>query len=336
MRRKFFIVMTGLFFCCWLYGQQPVTVVESTLKIAPFKEEVFYYGFAAGDKLVFNFEEANNKELKEVEITELPSSTKFMDYKISKIDNKTIDIVSTGIYKFRFANSTVFPRVCKFSIQRIPASENTQNFNTTVYTHTINDTTYTTEEEDYIDRTDTVITNFQDRTVKLNPSEGTGYKSSFNFVLPDYTIAWAYYLYTDEEGKKAYDDAAKKLAGYTTTNISGFYTPLAAEILNADSHLKKTEPGNTVNFWIVDGENAELFIKGAQFRYIKKGVVSNDYSKMPYRKGTLHFCFSTGASAQSMNITVKIASLHINEVLKTRTVQRILSIQPKTEMYLKN
>jgi hypothetical protein len=51
----------------------PIDVAESTLKIGAFGEDVFYYGFAEGDKLIFNFEEINGKELKEIEIIELPS-----------------------------------------------------------------------------------------------------------------------------------------------------------------------------------------------------------------------------------------------------------------------
>ena len=68
MNRKFVpvMLMIGLLHGFSLYSQRPVVVVENTLKLGPFKEEVFYYGFAAGDKLIFNFEEANKKELKEV------------------------------------------------------------------------------------------------------------------------------------------------------------------------------------------------------------------------------------------------------------------------------
>lgn len=339
MVRKLFlpILVSGLVSAFRLYGQKPVMVVESTLKVGPFKEEAFYYGFAAGDKLIFNFEEANNKELKEIEIMELPSSSKFMDYKTKKIENKTIDIVNTGIYKFRFANSTILPKVCKFSIQRIPASESTQNFNTTVYTRNVDDTTYTTEQESYIDRTDTVLTNLQDRIVKLQAVSANGVnKSTFNFILSENTIAWSYYIYTDEPGKKVYEDAAKKLAANSTVSKFQNYGPLAAEAYGEDSYLKKLQPGKPINFWIVEGENADLFTNGAQFKYIKKGTVVNDYSRMDYRKGTLYFCFSNGTSTEPANITVKITSLHINEVLKTRPVQRILSIKPKTLMYLKN
>src|ERR1041384_3743878 len=120
MIKTFLMMMIGSLTISQLYSQTPVMVVESTLKLGPFKEEVFYYGFAAGDKLVFNFEETNKKELKEVEIMEMPSTSRFMDYKTKKIENETLDIVNTGIYKFRFTNSNVFPKVCKFSIQRLP------------------------------------------------------------------------------------------------------------------------------------------------------------------------------------------------------------------------
>src|SRR5258705_3857823 len=99
-----------------------VDVAENTLKVSGFGEEVFYYGFAEGDQLIFNFQEMNDKELKELEITELPSSSKFLEYKTKKIENKTINISRTAIYKFRFSNSAIGIRACKFKIQRIPAS----------------------------------------------------------------------------------------------------------------------------------------------------------------------------------------------------------------------
>lgn len=339
MNRKFTLAMLaiGLFTTFHVYGQKPVTVAESTVKLGPFKEEVFYYGFAAGDKIIFNFEETNNKELKEVEIMEMPSTSRFMDYKTKKIENKTLDIANTGIYKFRFTNSNVFPKVCKFSIQRIPASEATLNFNTTVYTHTVDDTAYTSEQENYIDRTDTVLDNFSDRMVRVqtaaNPASN---KVSFNFVLPENTIAWSYYLFTNEEGKKIYDVAAKEMAGQLNPKKFQNFGPLAGIAYGIESHLKKLTSGNAINYWIVEGDNADLFLKGEQFKYIKKGNAVNDYARMEKRKGALYFCFSNGAATEPATVTVKISSLHINEVPKVRMVKRVISIKPKSEMYLKN
>src|ERR1035437_8455181 len=104
---KFLIASIVVMSCTTSYAQTQITVVESTLKVGSFGDEVFYYGFAKGDQLIFSFEEINGKELKEIEITELPSSSKFMDYQSKKIDNKVINIAQTGIYKFRFSNSSI-------------------------------------------------------------------------------------------------------------------------------------------------------------------------------------------------------------------------------------
>ena len=80
------ILLTSAFLILQLLAaaQTPVDVAESTLKVGALSEEVFYYGFAAGDQLIFNFEEVKGKELKELEIVELPGTSKFMDYKTKK------------------------------------------------------------------------------------------------------------------------------------------------------------------------------------------------------------------------------------------------------------
>jgi hypothetical protein len=339
-KKSFLLILTfGLLSAFRLYGQTPVDVVESTLKVSAFGEEVFYYGFAAGDQLVFDFEEVNGKELKELEITELPSSSKFMDYKTKKIENKTISIARTGIYKFRFTNSAIGVRVCKFKIQRVPANASTQNFNTTVFTRPAFDTTYTMDEEEYLSNTDTVFTNFQDRVIKVNGiSNATGNKAAFNFVLPENTIAWSYYVGVNPEGVQPYDDAVKKLIPASRSILAKFplYSPMAAMAMGANSYLTKLQSGEDVSYWIVDGEtNVNLFTSGAQFRYIKKGKVFNDYSKMELRRGTLYFCFSNDNPVEPVSVTVKISALQVNEMLATRPVKK-MHLAPKNEMYLKN
>jgi len=70
-------------------SQTTINLAESTLKVNGLSDEEFYFGFAEGDQIVFNFKELRGKELKEIEIIELPSSSKFMDFKSKKIENKT-------------------------------------------------------------------------------------------------------------------------------------------------------------------------------------------------------------------------------------------------------
>ena len=340
MIRKFLILFLtfGISSISRLYAQAPVDVAESTLKVGAFGEEFFVFGFAEGDQLVFNFEEATGKDLKELEIIELPSSSKYMEYKTKKIENKTIRIAKTGIYKFRFANGGLGIRLCKYKIQRIPASPATQHFDPTVYWHTVSDTTYTTIQETFLSNTDTVITNFQDRVVKVNAISGSATnKTVSNFVLPENTIAWSYYITADPSGLQVYDDASKKLTPVSGSVIakSPMYGPLAALSINTPSYLTKLPSGEDINYWIVEGDNSNLFLNGAQFRYIKKGKAINDFSRMDYRKGSLFFCFSNDNATEPVTVTVKITAIHVNEILDTRP-GKSMQIVPKTEMYLKN
>jgi len=319
-------------------GQTPVDVAESTVKVNILGEEIFYFGFAEGDKLIFHFEEANGKELKEVEIIEMPSTSRFIGYKTSLI-NKTLNVPRTAIYKFRFTNSVgISAKLCKYKIQRIPAGPATQNFNPTVFTGMVNDTTYTTEKEEYLERTDTVITNYQDRVIKLNPlSSPAGNKSTFNFVLPDNVIGWSFYLYTNPAGQQAYEEANKQVLGTEKAALAKFpfYNALAALTMNKPVSINKQQPGETINYWIMEGENADLFLSGAQFRYIKKGKVVTDYSRMEPRKGSLFFCFSNDHTTKIASVTVKITIVQVNETLQTRDVKR-MQVVPKSKMYLKN
>ena len=320
------------------YGQKPVDVAESSIKVGIKAEEEVYFGFAEGDQLIFSFEETNGKEMKEVEIVEMPSSSKFLDFKTSKIENKTINVARTGIYKFRFANSALLPRVCKYKIQRIPAGASTQNFNTTVYFDEYNDTTYTNEVETFIDRSDTVINNFQDRTIKVNPLTAPGSsKVTFNFMLPENTVSWSYYVCADKGGQQVYQEANKSLTANRPSVIEKFpkYGPLAAVALDAPSYLIRIDTGQHINYWIVENENAELFKNGEQFRFIKKGRGINDFSRMEPGDRSFFFCLHNDYKDAQVTVMVKITAVLINEKFTSETVRK-MNVTVKKGMHLKN
>src|SRR5689334_3282945 len=98
--KQFFLLMLfAIFKVGLIFAQSPIDIAETTLKIQGLSEETSYYGLSAGDQLIFNFKELNNKELKEIEIVELPSNSIFMDYKSISIESKKFQIARTGIYK---------------------------------------------------------------------------------------------------------------------------------------------------------------------------------------------------------------------------------------------
>lgn len=321
------------------FSQSPIEVAESTVKIAPQSEVVLYYGFAEGDQLIFNFEEINGKELKEIEIIELPGSSKFMDYKSKRIQNKILVINQTAIYKFRFANSNILAgRICKFKIQRIPANQQTIGFNTSVFTKTIFDTTYSSVQERYLIKSDTIITEITNQTAKVH-SKGNlnGNKTTFNFNLPSNTISWSYYIGVDQAGQQAYDKASKELMTNAAPIISKLagYSPLAALALGATSYLSQIQGGEDIDFYIVPNENVNLFLNNQPFNYIKKGKVINDFSRMDPINGTLHVCLSNDNAVTGVTVLIKITAVQANQIWETKPVRK-MNITSKQEMYLKN
>ncbi len=149
-------------------AQNIIDIQETSVKISAMSEEKYLCGLAEGDELIFNFEEEKGKELKEVEILEYEGSSKYMEYKCNKIKDKKIQINHTGIFVFRFYNSSITGRICKFKIQRIPVSDETKNFNTSVYYKSINDTTYKILDEDYLIKSDTSFVELVDQVAKVH------------------------------------------------------------------------------------------------------------------------------------------------------------------------
>jgi len=325
----------------FVFGQTQGTIdiYESTMKIGGMGAEEYLCGFSEGDQLVFNFEEINGKELKEIEILEYPSTSKFMDYKTSKISNKTLNILNTGIYVFKFSNSALGGRICKIKIQRVPKNEETKNFNTTVYWRNVIDTSYTNIEEKYLIKSDTLINNLTDQITKVHSmTNQEGNITTSNFTLPPNTIAWSYYIGVDQASQKAFTEATQKLsdvAGPIASRIPG-YGPLAALALNGTSFLTSIQTGENVEYWFVDGINQNLLKSGQAFHYYKKGNVINDFSRMiTPLSGEIFLCLRNDNSFQALDVTIKITAICVNQEWGTRNVRK-MNITNNNVPYLNN
>lgn len=337
-----FTIALGLFQVCKIFGQTTIDVADNTLKVAGLGEEVFYYGFAEGDQLIFNFQEVNGKELKEVEIMELPSTSKFMDYKTTKIDNKIINISETGIYKFRFTNSAVSGRICKFKIQRIPASEASKSFNTSVYIRTVYDTTYSPTQEKYLIKSDTAAISVIDQTAKVsseNALNGNPNKTIVDFSLPEGTISWSYYIGVGTEGTQAFKAASDKFlssASKLVSTIPGYGT-MAALALEGINYFTQVQGEDNVKYYfITDWDNVQLFKSGKVFYQYKQGNVVNDASRMTKPLiGKVYLGLLNDNIVDAIEVIVKVTAITVTEQWGTKTVQK-MNVTSRQEQYLKN
>jgi hypothetical protein len=324
------------------FALSPVIVAENTLKVEGHGEEVFYYGFAAGDNLVLSFKVVKGGSLKELEITELPSSTKYMDYSVKKIENKTIHIFRTGVYKFRFTNDGRQGRVCEIKIQRISASTATKDFNTSVFWRTVQDTTYAPTQEKFLMKRDTTALMLVERTTKIGSSnliKSGANKELIDFTLPVGTVSWSYYIGSGSEGQKALSRAKSGFlnsAASTASHIPGYGT-MAALALYGINVFSLIQGEDNVKFWFIGDEiNASMFTFGEEFKSFKHGNVLNDAAQMKKPlTGKIYLGLLNDNLIEPINVTLSVTAIVVTEQNSVKN-NRIMSITGRKEAYLKN
>jgi hypothetical protein len=266
---------------------EPVEVANLTIKVGALSSKAFYYGFAEGDQLIFSFEEARGKELKEVEIIELPGNSKFMDYRATKIDHKKISVHKKGVYSFRFTNSSLRKRICKVHIQRIPTSEEYSRFNTDWQWETSYDTSYIYYDQDSLVgydtlynqkvrrtlvKTDTLVTEILSKSERVHSATALN-KTSFsyitfslpsnvyrpNFLIPyssTEVLAWSYWIGVGDEALQNYDKANESLKqGVLGVGDLMGYGALAALAVNGVSLFTPPPIGDNVVYELSYSQN---------------------------------------------------------------------------------
>ena len=337
------ILLSLVSFCdITVFGLSPVNVAENTIKVNGKSEEVFYYGFAAGDELVFSFKEVHGWSLKELEISELPSSIKFMDYKARKIENKTIHVVRTGIYKFRFSNPESAPRICRIKIDRIPAGTGTPDFNSSVYWHTVQDTTYIPTQEKYLMKKDTIAQTLVERNTIVSSSNlisGRSKTDLIDFSLPKGTVSWSYYIGVGTEGRKEFVKAKRGFlnsAASVASHIPGYGT-MAALALYGINAFSLIQGEDNVKFWLMESEiDASLFKFGKKFNSFKQGDVLNDAARLKKPiTGKIYLGLLNDNLIESINVTISVTAIVVTEQNTVRN-NKIMRITNREEAYLRN
>jgi hypothetical protein len=287
MKKITFTLLTCLMIFSSFGQQKPIDVADITIKIGSIGSEEMFYGFAEGDQIVFNFEELKGKDLKEVEIIELPSSSKFMDYKTTKIENKTILVNQKGVYHFKFNNSALGGRICKVNIQRIPKTEESISFNTNWEWKNNYDTTYITYTQDslvsydssYVNKTkkellkvDTLVTELFTKTervysetaigktqyayLNVNLPTNTYTPNKFNPYQSTEVISWSYWLGVGQKAVEEYEKANSNLSsGISAISALTGYGALASLAVTGISMFAVPSVGDNVKYQFITVQN---------------------------------------------------------------------------------
>ncbi|MFT5820562.1 MAG: hypothetical protein ACI8ZM_001805 [Crocinitomix sp.] len=283
-----------------------IDVADLTVKVGGVSSEVLYYGFSEGDQIIFNFEEINGKPLKEIEIMEMPSNSKFADFKSTLITDKVIQVHKTGVYGFGFRNSAMKGRICKIKIQRIPKSEDLIAFNTNWEWKTLYDTsyvpytkdslvgydtTYSNQTKRELVRVDTLVTELFNKVERVHSKtnlNGHTAIADLNVYLPQNTakpnvflpyettkvIAWSYWIGVGQKSTEEYNAANKNMSkGIAALGALTGYGALASLAITGISLFGTPSSGDNV---------------GYKLKYLKDGMVTT-------------FDFGNGVSAAARN-----------------------------------
>lgn len=327
----------------------PVDVAEMTIKVGAMSSQELYYGFAEGDSIVFNFEELKGKDLKEIDITELPGNSKFRDYRAVKVDDKRIYVNKKSVYQFKFINSAIALRICKIKIQRIPKTLALVNFNTnwkwknswdtaylpfTMDTIVGYDTIHHSVEEKVLAKTEQVEEILFDKNQRVE-NKGIS-KSRKNYtllaaVLPEdikepykeeKNIAWAYWIGVGSEAQEAYVRNTKIFSSIASKVASTFISPLAGLAIGIITDLVLPTKGDNVEYFLIpDRENADSFLRGSNFSQFDKGNGIAAYGRNLDRlHGTFYIGLHNDNAIRDIDVNVKIVVIREIKTYEDREV----------------
>jgi hypothetical protein len=338
------------------YSPKVIDVTDQTIRLGGGKKEELMFGFAAGDKIIFNFEEADGKDVKEIEVIEYPTLSRFSDYKTSRVKNKEIIVTQQSVFIFRLKNSSLSKRICKVRIQRMPASPASENFNSSVSWVTKQDTVWTSYTTDvaigydtsYIPKTKRVLvkTELEEQVIADNlqrvPSMKIENRASVVLAMPlnnrspyrtSRVVSWVYWIGVGEEGNRAWQQNVRNVR---SKNMD-YYSPLGAYANGGMPYLALPKSGQQVNFFVVDQANRDLFMQKQPFRYIDDGKSYGNYRKFVTAdqcQGTYYLCLENNSLLGYMDVHVKVAALIEKTYFEDQDYEEMM-ITPITEKQIK-
>jgi hypothetical protein len=227
-------------------------------------------------------------------------------------------------------------------IQRIPISEATKNFNTSVYWRIIQDTTYTPTEEKYLVRSDTTAKEIYASSPQISSTNAINGNNNFqvvDFVLPENTISWSFYIGTGSGGKQEYNNARDRFIQNTASVVSKIpgYGLMAALALTGVSYFNKVQGEDNVKYWFLnDANSVALFNAGLQFYQYKKGDVINEASQMKSPlKGKVYLALLNDNIVDPITLTIKVAVIQVKQEWSSRIIQ-VMTITNREDPYLKH
>jgi hypothetical protein len=328
MKKTFAFIFITLAISNLSFGQlEPVIVSEQTIKVSQEKE--LYFSFAEGDEIIFNLDVVKGKNIKEVEITEYPYTSKFFDFKTKKVSDQRIKVNKTAIYKFRIKGGGMSTKICRVKILRVPGNKNNRNFDTSVKWKVLLDSTYVNKQTIDLSSIDTNIVSLVNKVERVhsqynldNPN-----RTNFNFYLPTNEqselqstelISWAYWLGVGDEGLNAFEQDKKNFLLENTSTVGAMVDPLAGLALGTYIMLTNPPEGDNVKYWITSQYDGTVYT-------IAQGnsVVANERITT-VKQGGFTVTFDNDNLVDGINVNFKVTAVIVTKKYVKRNYKELV------------
>jgi hypothetical protein len=189
-----------------LQAQKSVILADMEFRIRNSSSEVIWFGLEKGDRIEFEVNVYDSATLRSVAFSEYEAGDIFKEINPTHISKKNIDIVHRGIYYFTLTQAGFLAgkRFGNIKVYRYPASEASQNFNTTVYWKTVTDTVWYNETEIILDHIDTISESIVMQHIVLGKRNKDN-RAVINFSIPDSTQHWSWFIVAGSDGDMTYN-----------------------------------------------------------------------------------------------------------------------------------
>jgi hypothetical protein len=266
----------------------------------------YFYAFEKGDEIVIDCGMTNKKGTNVLVVSTFPGkSVKYSNQAFTDLSNIRIKVEERSIYRFALATNFAFDRNGKMTIKRIPASEATKNFNSTVKL-----------QKKYKAVT---ILSPQDSWVNSGSNAAMGGKSRITFPVefPQNTVEWYYKFAASRDANLiAQTKEELHLVGELTKLVGG----VTGGVLNIAVNQLTQPPGsNYCDVILLDKNNFSPFEQKVEYSYIKDGSRENFTSGVVQMKCCTNDTYYLGVrnpdSFYGIQVAIEVVAIVLEEGL---------------------
>lgn len=292
-------------------------VALNTFELGSGGTKEIFYKFEKGDTVEFKVQAPRKEKVDKFLVERYPGSLVYSLAEEREASNRII-MPERGVLRFYFkSNNLMFSKKYGFSLYRKNPAPEMASFSTAVTWSTRSDTSVVVKMVPVVIKTDTLSDVVLNKTIKVD----AGTRTWFDFVIPDGTTTWAYWIGVGQEAEKQFQEFAGGLAQAGGALVMD---PIAAFALNQVPALLQLNQGSPINYHLIqDVPSLNAFMARQQFRGLKHGVnVISDYAKMDTpRAGRVYVGLNNeGAILLARTVTIKVVAIKL--VNQTRDEER--------------